>query len=78
MKLGAFKNQKEPRCFERPLTNRIARSSTSKKTMPNTYPKEISTMTMFNPPHAGMLITDVIETKGITALELSSAMKLQD
>lgn len=35
-------------------------------------------MTMFNPPHAGMLITDVIETKGITALELSSAMKLQD
>lgn len=32
----AFKNQKEPRCFERPLTNRIARSSTSKKTMPNT------------------------------------------
>ncbi len=24
-------------------------------------------MTMFNPPHAGMLITDVIETKGITA-----------
>ena len=35
-KLGAFKNQKEPRYFERPLTNRIARSSTSKKTMPNT------------------------------------------
>ena len=35
-------------------------------------------MTMFNPPHAAMLITDVIETKGITALELSSAMKLQD
>ncbi len=35
-------------------------------------------MTMFNPPYAGMLITDVIETKGITALELSSAMKLQD
>lgn len=25
-------------------------------------------MTMFNPPHAGMLITDVIETKGISEL----------
>lgn len=35
-------------------------------------------MTMFNPPHAGMLITDVIETKGITASELSNALKLQD
>lgn len=35
-------------------------------------------MTMFNPPHAGMLIKDVIETKGITASELSCALKLQD
>lgn len=35
-------------------------------------------MKMFNPPHAGMLITDVIETKGITASELSRALKLQD
>lgn len=35
-------------------------------------------MTMFNPPHAGMLITDVIEAKGITASELSCALKLQD
>lgn len=35
-------------------------------------------MTMFNPPHAGMLITDVIETEGITAFELSCALKLQD
>ncbi|WP_302310758.1 HigA family addiction module antitoxin [Parasutterella excrementihominis] len=35
-------------------------------------------MTMFNPPHAGMLIKDVIETKGITASELSNALKLQD
>jgi len=33
---------------------------------------------MFNPPHAGMLIKDVIETKGITAYELSCALKLQD
>lgn len=35
-------------------------------------------MTMFNPPHAEMLIKDVIETKGITASELSCALKLQD
>lgn len=35
-------------------------------------------MTMFNPPHAGMLITDVTETKGITASELSCVLNLQD
>lgn len=35
-------------------------------------------MTMFNPPHAGMLITDVIETKGLTPSEISCALKLQD
>lgn len=35
-------------------------------------------MAMFNPPHAGMLIKDVIETKGIPASELSCALNLQD
>ena len=35
-------------------------------------------MSMFNPPHAGMLIKDVIETKGISATELPCALKLQD
>ena len=33
---------------------------------------------MFNLPHAGMLIKDVIETKGISATELPCALKLQD
>ncbi|WP_293702507.1 HigA family addiction module antitoxin [uncultured Parasutterella sp.] len=33
-------------------------------------------MTMFNPPHAGMLIADVIETQGITAAELSRALEV--
>lgn len=35
-------------------------------------------MSMFNPPHAGMLIKDVIETKRISATELPCALKLQD
>ena len=35
-------------------------------------------MSMFNLPHAGMLIKDVIETKGISATELPCALKLQD
>ena len=35
-------------------------------------------MSMFNPPHAGMLITAVIETKGISATDLPCALKLQD
>ncbi|WP_417569149.1 helix-turn-helix transcriptional regulator [Parasutterella excrementihominis] len=35
-------------------------------------------MSMFNPPHAGMLIKDVIETKGISATKLPCALKLQD
>ena len=30
-------------------------------------------MSMFNPPHAGMLIKDVIETKGISATELQDS-----
>lgn len=33
-------------------------------------------MTMFNPPHAGMLIKDVIETQGRTVYELSCALKV--
>ncbi len=33
-------------------------------------------MTMFNPPHLRLLISDVMETSGINAVDLANAMKV--
>lgn len=33
-------------------------------------------MTMFNPPHPGLLISDFMETLGINAADLAKAMKV--
>lgn len=33
-------------------------------------------MTMFNPPHAGLLIADVMETTEITSAELAKALEV--
>ena len=35
-------------------------------------------MSMFNPPHAGMLIKDVIETKGISAIDAQLLLDIQN